>query len=52
VAPHGDSKTATELPLAGVRVVEMTHMVLCPTCGMILAQLGAEFIKVEPPAGD
>ena len=44
--------TATELPLAGVRVVEMTHMVMGPTCGMILAQLGAEVIKVEPPAGD
>jgi crotonobetainyl-CoA:carnitine CoA-transferase CaiB-like acyl-CoA transferase len=43
---------AAELPLAGVRVVEMTHMVMGPTCGMILAQLGAEVIKVEPPAGD
>ena len=44
--------TGTELPLAGVRVVEMTHMVMGPTCGMILAQLGAEVIKVEPPGGD
>jgi crotonobetainyl-CoA:carnitine CoA-transferase CaiB-like acyl-CoA transferase len=44
--------TGTELPLAGVRVVEMTHMVMGPACGMILAQLGAEVIKVEPPAGD
>jgi crotonobetainyl-CoA:carnitine CoA-transferase CaiB-like acyl-CoA transferase len=42
----------TGLPLDGVRVVEMTHMVMGPTCGMILAQLGAEVIKVEPPAGD
>jgi len=40
------------LPLEGVRVIEMTHMVMGPTCGMILAQLGAEVIKVEPPAGD
>jgi crotonobetainyl-CoA:carnitine CoA-transferase CaiB-like acyl-CoA transferase len=40
------------LPLSGVRVVEMTHMVMGPSCGMILAQLGAEIIKVEPPAGD
>jgi crotonobetainyl-CoA:carnitine CoA-transferase CaiB-like acyl-CoA transferase len=40
------------LPLSGVRVVEMTHMVMGPTCGMILAQLGAEVIKVEPPGGD
>ena len=42
----------TELPLEGVRVVEMTHMVMGPSCGMILAQLGAEVIKVEPPVGD
>src|ERR1700757_1332915 len=40
------------LPLEGVRVIEMTHMVMGPTCGMILAQLGAEVIKVEPPTGD
>src|SRR6201746_1673810 len=44
--------TGTGLPLEGVRVVEMTHMVMGPTCGMVLAQLGAEIIKVEPPAGD
>ena len=41
-----------DLPLTGVRVIEMTHMVMGPTCGMVLAQLGAEVIKVEPPAGD
>ena len=40
------------LPLAGVRVVEFTHMVMGPTCGMVLADLGAEVIKVEPLAGD
>jgi crotonobetainyl-CoA:carnitine CoA-transferase CaiB-like acyl-CoA transferase len=44
--------TGEGLPLEGVRVVEMTHMVMGPSCGMILAQLGAEVIKVEPPAGD
>jgi crotonobetainyl-CoA:carnitine CoA-transferase CaiB-like acyl-CoA transferase len=44
--------TEAALPLEGVRVVEMTHMVMGPTCGMILAQLGAEVIKVEPPSGD
>ena len=40
------------LPLAGIRVVEFTHMVMGPTCGMVLADLGAEVIKVEPIDGD
>jgi crotonobetainyl-CoA:carnitine CoA-transferase CaiB-like acyl-CoA transferase len=40
------------LPLHGIRVVEFTHMVMGPTCGMVLGDLGAEVIKVEPLAGD
>ena len=36
------------LPLDGVRVVEFSHMVMGPTCGLVLADLGAEVIKVEP----
>jgi crotonobetainyl-CoA:carnitine CoA-transferase CaiB-like acyl-CoA transferase len=40
------------LPLSGLRVVEFTHMVMGPTCGLVLADLGAEVIKVEPMAGD
>ncbi|MBA3448369.1 MAG: CoA transferase [Pseudaminobacter sp.] len=39
-------------PLAGVRVVEMSHMIMGPSCGMFLGFLGAEVIKVEPPEGD
>ena len=39
-------------PLCGVRVVEFTHMVMGPTCGMVLADMGAEVIKVEPIDGD
>jgi len=39
-------------PLAGLRVVEFTHMVMGPTCGMVLADMGAEVIKVEPVGGD
>jgi crotonobetainyl-CoA:carnitine CoA-transferase CaiB-like acyl-CoA transferase len=39
-------------PLAGLKVVEFTHMVMGPTCGMVLADLGAEVIKVEPIEGD
>ncbi|WP_300660277.1 CoA transferase, partial [Hydrogenophaga sp.] len=42
----------THLPFEGLRVVEFTHMVMGPTCGMVLADLGAEVIKVEPPSGD
>lgn len=44
--------TARALPLQGLRVVEFTHMVMGPTCGMVLADLGAEVIKVEPVGGD
>jgi crotonobetainyl-CoA:carnitine CoA-transferase CaiB-like acyl-CoA transferase len=40
------------LPYEGIRVVEFTHMVMGPTCGLVLADLGAEVIKVEPPSGD
>jgi crotonobetainyl-CoA:carnitine CoA-transferase CaiB-like acyl-CoA transferase len=40
------------LPLEGVRVVEFAHMVMGPSCGLVLADLGAEVIKVEPPEGD
>lgn len=40
------------LPYEGIRMVEFTHMVMGPTCGMILADLGAEVIKVEPIGGD
>jgi len=43
---------AKNLPLSGLRVVEFTHMVMGPTCGMVLADLGAEVIKVEPIDGD
>ncbi|MFT3780247.1 MAG: CaiB/BaiF CoA-transferase family protein [Ottowia sp.] len=39
-------------PLDGLRVVEFTHMVMGPTCGLVLADLGAEVVKVEPIEGD
>ncbi|MBS3997517.1 MAG: CoA transferase [Hydrogenophaga sp.] len=44
--------TPRRLPFEGIRIVEFTHMVMGPTCGMVMADLGAEVIKVEPPAGD
>jgi crotonobetainyl-CoA:carnitine CoA-transferase CaiB-like acyl-CoA transferase len=40
------------LPYQGIRLIEFTHMVMGPTCGMVLADLGAEVIKVEPLGGD
>ncbi len=40
------------LPLQGIRVVEFTHMVMGPSTGVILADLGADVIKVEPLGGD
>ena len=46
------TNAADTLPLAGIRVLEFTHMVMGPTCGMILADMGAEVIKVEPLKGD
>jgi len=40
------------LPLAGVRVIEFTHMVMGPAAGLILADLGADVIRIEPAKGD
>ena len=39
-------------PLAGLKVVEFTHMVMGPSIGVILGDLGAEVIKIEPEGGD
>lgn len=39
-------------PLSGLRVLEFTHMVMGPAAGLVLADLGAEVIKVEPIGGD
>ena len=50
--PDMSSRPPSRLPYEGIRVVEFTHMVMGPTCGMLLADLGAEVIKVEPVGGD
>ena len=42
----------THLPLENIKVIEFTHAVMGPSCGLILADLGAEVIRVEPKDGD
>jgi crotonobetainyl-CoA:carnitine CoA-transferase CaiB-like acyl-CoA transferase len=45
--------TDTALPLNDIRVLEFSHAVMGPTCGLVLADLGAEVVKIEPsPNGD
>ena len=47
-----NTSASKSLPLTGLRVVEFTHMVMGPTCGMVLADMGGEVIKVEDIEGD
>ncbi len=44
--------TAPKLPLAGVRVLEITNLIAGPIAGRLLADIGADVIKLEPPTGD
>ena len=57
-APPAEAASATgddaldPPPLAGVRILEITNLIAGPTAGRILADLGADVIKLEPPGGD
>lgn len=46
------SMSPESLPLHGLKVVEFTHMVMGPSAGLILADLGADVVRIEPPGGD
>lgn len=51
--PRQSGDAGAVRPLDGIRVVELSHMIMGPSCGMILADLGADVVKVEPtPGGD
>jgi crotonobetainyl-CoA:carnitine CoA-transferase CaiB-like acyl-CoA transferase len=50
--PNAAPNTSAALPLAGIRVLEFCHTIMGPSAGLILADLGADVIKIEPVNGD
>jgi crotonobetainyl-CoA:carnitine CoA-transferase CaiB-like acyl-CoA transferase len=50
--PGTEAQSNGAAPLSGIRVLEFCHTIMGPTAGLILADLGADVIKVEPADGD
>ena len=49
---QGGAEDSMSKPLAGIRVIELANFIAGPLCGTLLADMGADVIKVEPPGGD